>query len=211
MRTRIKICGITRESDLQFAAESGADAVGLVFQPQSPRCLNIRQAQALVKDKPPFVSVVALFADPEEKDVRQVLEAVKIDYLQFHGSESEDFCTAFNIPYLKAVPMGSLQDSDTYIGPYVDTASGIVLDSHQIGQCGGTGKVFDWSKINTRCDIPIILAGGLKPENVGDSIMRLRPYGVDVSSGVEATPGIKDHERLQKFIQAVNEADLQEQ
>ena len=207
MRTRIKICGITQSDDLHYAARLGVDAVGLVFQPQSPRCLSVSQAQAVLKHKPPFLSIVALFADAEPKKVRNVMAAVKIDYLQFHGNEPAEYCRSFNTNYLKAIPMGSLENPGTYISEYLDSAVGVVLDSHCSGEYGGSGKTFDWSKVQATIRIPVILAGGLNPTNVESSIVQVKPYAVDVASGVESAKGVKDNTLMREFVMNVRQAD----
>ena len=207
MRTRIKICGITRERDFACAVEAGVDAVGLVFHTGSRRRVTARQAAAVLAGKPPFVSAVALCMDAGRDQVRRIIDCVSVDYLQFHGAETEDFCCSFGLPYLKAAAMGSLEDLNAYTRAYAATASGFVLDSHHVNQQGGTGRVFDWSKVDAGSALPLIIAGGLTPYNVGDGIRRLRPFGVDVSSGVEAEKGVKESRLVQAFVNAVQEAD----
>ncbi len=205
MRTRLKICGITQLTDLQAAVAVGADAVGFVFHPQSARYLAVEQAQAFCRHLPPFVAAVGLFVDADADFIRYTLEQVALDLLQFHGNEPPSFCEAFDRPYLKAIPIREMPvhiAARTYA-----SAQALLCDSHGLGEMGGTGETFDWSLWPTQCDKPLILAGGLHPQNVAEAIQRLRPYAVDVSSGVEGTTkGIKDHAKLSAFAQAVRQA-----
>ena len=205
--TRVKICGLTRREDLEYAAFLGVDAVGLVFQAQSPRRLEPAAAAALLRRRPAFLSVVALFMDADRDRVRAVLDEVAVDYLQFHGSESPDFCASFGLPYVKAVPMGSVADAVSYARAYRDTASAFVVDSNRAGEVGGTGKRFDWNALARADELRLILAGGLTPDNVGEGIRRLHPLAVDVASGVESAKGVKDHRLMQEFVAAVRAAD----
>lgn len=204
MRVRVKVCGMTRSEDVAAAAELGVDAVGFVFYPKSPRNLDIERAQALAAAIPPFVTVTALFLDPEAALVHEVMGRVRIELLQFHGVEPPEFCRSFGRPYIKAVPMGSPVDLHEYARRH-NQAAALLLDSHAAGQKGGTGKSFDWSAIEKPDGLPLILAGGLKPENVGAAVRQVRPYGVDVSSGVESAPGIKDREKIKAFVREVND------
>lgn len=201
MRTRVKICGITRRQDAEFAIEMGADAIGLVFYEPSPRAVTIAQAQKIVENLPPFVCVVALFVDAQPKDVFACLEEVKIDLLQFHGDESSEYCQQFNRPYMKAIRMKDQIDLTVMAENYA-TASALLLDSYQFGVPGGTGQTFDWSMI-TDINKPIILAGGLTVENVAMAIEQVQPYAVDVSGGVENAKGIKDNQKIRTFMQEV--------
>lgn len=204
MRTRVKICGITRSQDADFAAKNGADAIGLVFYPASPRAVTIAQARQIVADLPPFVSVVALFVDADAQQVQDCLTALPIDVLQFHGDESPAFCEQFGKPYLKAIRMR--EDADlTILAAKYSTASGLLLDSYQPGVPGGTGTTFDWSLIS-QIDKPIILAGGLNAENVAVAIQQVQPYAVDVSGGVESAKGIKDSKKISAFMREVENA-----
>lgn len=203
MRVRIKICGMTRTEDAVAAAELGVDAVGLVFYTKSPRYVSIEQAQALVEKLPAFVTVTALFLDPDAEAVRQVLRTTRIELLQFHGGEPAEFCRSFGRPYIKAVPMGGQVDLAEYARRHAQAAA-LLLDSHSAGQQGGTGVSFDWSKIPGLEGPPLILAGGLRPDNVATAISIVRPYGVDVASGVESAPGIKDAEKMAAFVREVN-------
>ena len=203
MRTRVKICGFTQAGDAVTAARLGVDAVGLVFYPPSPRYIEIDQAAEIARSLPAFVSVVALFVDEQEQRIRQVLEHVNIDLLQFHGDESADFCRAFRKPYIKAVRMQESIDITTLEKEYHD-ASGLLLDAYHPDAKGGTGSRFDWDLIPAECSLPIILAGGLDAENARQAIEKTRPYALDVSSGVEAGKGIKDAAKMQAFLTEVN-------
>lgn len=194
---------MTRGEDVEAAARLGVDAVGLVFHANSPRYVNIAQAQNLVARLPAFVTVTGLFLDPARDEVQSVLDAVRVDLLQFHGSETPEFCRGFNRRYIKAVPMGSQVDIADYTKRYADAAA-LLLDSHAAGQKGGTGITFEWSRVPQFAGPPLILAGGLKPGNVAAAIGSIHPYGVDVSSGVESAPGIKDMRRMAEFVAEVN-------
>ncbi len=202
LRTRVKICGLTRVDDAVEACRLGADAIGLVFYPDSSRAVRPEQAADIARALPPFVSVVPLFLNPGEALVRQVLETVPVDLLQFHGEESPAFCESFGRRYIKAVPMGGGQDPAAYAARY-RYASGFLLDSHMPGGAGGSGKAFDWRAIPADLGRPLIIAGGLNAANVGEAIRRYRPWGVDVSSGVESAPGIKDAQAIATFINEV--------
>lgn len=204
MRVRIKVCGMTRVEDVAAAAKLGVDAVGLVFYAKSPRNVSIEQAQALVAALPAFVTPTALFLDPDAEAVRQILGNVRIELLQFHGVEPAEFCRSFGRPYIKAVPMGSQADLAEY-GRRHAQAAALLLDSHATGQKGGTGKSFDWAAVPSFKGPPLILAGGLNPGNVATAIRMVRPYAVDVSSGVESAPGIKDPGKMAAFVHEVND------
>ena len=206
MRTRVKICGITRPEDARAAARLGADAIGLVFYPPSPRAVSIEQAQAVVAVLPPFVTAVGLFVDERPERIREVVSKVRIDLLQFHGDECPADCDGFERPYLKAVRMREGVDLAGYANTY-PAAAGLLLDSYQAGIPGGTGTSFDWSRVPQDLDKPIILAGGLDPDNVAEVIRITHPYGVDVSGGVEQAKGIKDAEKMAAFIRGVNRVD----
>lgn len=205
MRTRVKICGFTREEDAVQAARLGVDAIGLVFYPPSPRHVNPEQAAAIVKALPAFVSVVALFVDAEEGQVRQVLDTVPVDCLQFHGDESPAQCRLYGRPYLKAIRMRRDVDMVETVRQYHD-ASALLLDAYHPGLKGGSGNGFDWDLIPKDCVLPIVLAGGLTPENAARAVTEVRPYALDVSSGVERAKGIKDTRKMAEFIQNTNEA-----
>lgn len=194
---------MTRSEDAAAAAELGVDAVGLVFHAKSPRYLSIEQARSVVADLPPFVTVTGLFLDPDAQTVRAVLDKVRIEVLQFHGTEPAEFCSSFGRPYIKAVPMGGRVDLAEYARRHAEAAA-LLLDSHIAGQNGGTGASFDWSAVVKPEGPPLILAGGLRPENVAGAIRLVRPHGVDVSSGVERAPGIKDRDKMAAFVREVN-------
>lgn len=205
MKTRIKICGITRPEDARAAAAAGADAIGLVFYPKSPRAVTIEQAQAICAVLPPFVTVVALFVDAEHFEIEDVLAAVPVDLLQFHGSETPVQCNAYAVPYIKAIRMRDDADLFEAVRQY-DSARGLLVDTFDPNEAGGTGEIFDWDRVPDGLDTPIILAGGLEPSNVGAAIQQLSPYAVDVSSGVEQSKGIKDADKIQAFMKAVRSA-----
>ena len=205
-RTRVKICGITRPEDGMMAAELGADAIGLVFYPPSPRFVNVETAQRIVAALPPFVATVGLFMNAEPAAVRTVLSQVPLSLLQFHGDEDPDYCSAFGLPYLKAVPMGADAEVQDYKRRFA-TAAGLLLDSHGDNKMGGTGQGFDWTRIPTERHKPLILAGGLHPGNVAEAIRQVRPYAVDVSSGVESAKGIKDPELMRAFLRGVYDCE----
>ena len=200
MLTRIKFCGMTRAEDVGRAVDLGADALGFVFVKQSPRYLTIEGARNLIQKVPPFVGTVGLFMDAELDEIEAAVRRTGLNLLQFHGSEKEEFCRQFSMPYLKAVPVGSVDSIVSYCADF-PSASGFVLDSHSAGQMGGTGKSFAWNRIPGSLDRPVILAGGLTPENVSQAVHEVRPYAVDVSSGIEVTRGIKDVEKMRKFIE----------
>jgi phosphoribosylanthranilate isomerase len=201
MRTRVKICGITRRQDAEFAVEMGTDAIGLVFYEPSPRAVTIAQAQAIIENLPPVVCIVALFVDAKPDEVYACLDALNIDVLQFHGDESPDYCEQFNKPYMKAVRMKDQIDLAAMAEKYA-SASALLLDSYKLGVPGGTGVTFDWSMI-TKINKPIVLAGGLTIDNVATAIKQVSPYAIDVSGGVEQAKGIKDKEKIRSFMQEV--------
>ncbi len=206
--TRIKICGITSPEDAQIACAAGADAIGLVFYAASPRAVSVRQAAEICSAVSPFVQVVALFVDETEARIREVLAEVPVHTLQFHGQEQAAFCAGFARPYLKALrvkPRGNLLAE---CAPY-SGAEGILLDTWQEGVPGGTGKVFDWQQVRGDFPRPLVLAGGLRADNVAAGMAVVKPAAVDVSGGVEAAPGRKDAEQVRAFIAAVRAADRQ--
>ncbi len=205
--TRVKICGITRIEDALAAAHAGADAIGLVFAAASPRRVSVEQAAAITQVLPPFVTTVALFVDPTPSEVRAVLQLMRPDLLQFHGDEPPAFCAAFGIPYLKAVRVRPETDLLQYANVYAG-ARGLLLDAYHPSSPGGTGQRFDWDLIPPDLPRPIILAGGLTPDNVAEAVRRVRPWAVDVSSGVEVDKGIKDAGRIARFIREVRNAEL---
>jgi len=206
--TRIKICGITRVEDAHAAAYGGADAIGLVFHEKSPRYVTVQQAARLAQSLPPFVTVVGLFVDVSADYVHAVLEEVPLDLLQFHGQENPEFCSCFNRPYIKAIRVRTGVDLLQCASRYA-SAQGLLLDAWVEGVPGGTGATFDWALIPPNLPLPVILSGGLNPGNVADGIRAVRPYAVDVSSGVEAKKGIKDAAKVAAFITEVKNIDLQ--
>jgi len=206
--TRIKCCGMTRVEDALLAARLGADAIGLVFSARSKRQVTLAQAREIVEALPPFVATVALFMDDEARLVRQVLDEVRPALLQFHGDESDGWCAQFGHPFLKAIAMGEGAAALPRLHDY-PRAAGLLLDGHAAGEAGGSGKTFDWSLLPDGLAQPLILAGGLHAGNVGDAVRTARPWAVDVASGVESAPGIKDPLRLAAFIRAVRTADAE--
>jgi phosphoribosylanthranilate isomerase len=206
VRTRVKICGITRVADARAAAQAGADAVGLVFYPPSPRFLSLDWARELKSELPPFVMPVALFVNPSAAQVYSVLERVRPAMLQFHGEETPVFCAQFGVPYIKACRVRPGVDLLEYLRPFAG-AAGWLLDSH-VEAYGGVGEGFDWSLVPAERMRPLVLSGGLGPGNVGEAIRRVRPWAVDVSSGVESSKGIKDAARMAAFIAEVRNADV---
>ena len=198
---RVKICGITRIEDALAAAAAGADAIGLVFYAKSPRAVDIEQARAILAALPPFVTSVGLFVDAERSELERILASVPLDLLQFHGDESVQQCEAFGRPYIKALRVKAGDDIAAQVARY-PSAQGILLDAYVEGVPGGTGEAFDWSLIPQALSKPLILAGGLRPDNVAEAVSRVRPYAVDVSGGVEASKGVKDVEKVGAFIRA---------
>ncbi|MBL4711560.1 MAG: phosphoribosylanthranilate isomerase [Gammaproteobacteria bacterium] len=205
MRTRVKICGITRCEDAQLVVDAGVDAIGLVFYDKSPRFVNAEIAAEISQTLPVFVTCVALFKDADTHMVKTILQTVDIDLLQFHGSETVEYCEQFNRPYIKALGMKGAACNQQFLSAYVQkypSAKALLLDGHAPGEAGGTGEAFIWTSMATM-DTPIILAGGLTPENVNVAIKQVQPYAVDVSSGVESSPGIKDKNKVAAFMQQV--------
>lgn len=207
-RTRVKICGITRPEDGIVAASAGADAIGLVFYARSPRHVTPQQARAVINALPPFVTTVGLFVDASRTEIENVLREVPLDTLQFHGEESPEFCASFNRPYFKAISMREGIDLRGEAERF-SSASALLVDTFQAGVPGGTGVSFDWSRLPADLSKPLILAGGLHPDNVAQAIIQARPYAVDVSSGVEAAKGIKDAEKIAAFMRGVVKADVE--
>ncbi len=205
-RTRTKICGITSPADGEAIARLGADAIGLVFYARSPRAVEAEQAAAIIAALPPFVTSVGLFVDAEPAFVHSVLDRVPLDLLQFHGDESPPYCAAFGRPYLKALRMRPDMDVRAEAERFGD-AVGLLLDAYQPGTPGGTGHAFDWQRIPSDLSLPVVLAGGLGPENIQRAVEEVRPFAVDVSSGVEASKGVKDLARVAAFMQGVERAD----
>jgi len=210
MRTRIKICGITRPGDALAAAQAGADAIGLVFYPPSPRYLSAERALDIRQALPPFVQTVALFVNPDAAQVAQVIGRLRPAMLQFHGDETPQFCAQFGMPYVKACRVKSGVSTGVDLLEYLRPFSGAaawLLDSF-VEAYGGVGESCDWSLVPARRDRPLILSGGLARDNVAEAVRRVRPWGVDVSSGVESAKGIKDAAKIAAFIEEVRNADV---
>lgn len=199
---RCKICGITRLEDALAAVAAGADAIGLVFYARSPRSVSIEQARSIIAGLPPFVTTVGLFVDMPQAEIEQVLAAVPLDLLQFHGDESAADCDALKRPYIKALRVRAQDDVTALVDAYPD-ARAVLLDTFVDGVPGGTGQAFDWALVPARLGKPVILAGGLTPENVAAAIAQVQPYAVDVSGGVELAKGIKDAAKVKDFVRAV--------
>jgi phosphoribosylanthranilate isomerase len=204
-RTRIKICGLTREQDVDAAVALGADAIGLVFYPPSPRCVDVARAAALAARVPPFVTVTGLFVNAARDEVRRVLEQVPVSLLQFHGDETPADCEGHGRPYIRAARVRPGVDLLEFATCFA-TAQGLLLDAFVDGY-GGGGQAFDWNLIPARLPRPLILSGGLDPANVATAVRRVRPWAVDVSSGVESAKGIKDASKIAAFIQGVRNGD----
>jgi phosphoribosylanthranilate isomerase len=205
--TAVKICGVTREEDALTAARCGAHAIGLVFYRASPRYVEPQVAAAIVRALPPFVTPVGLFVNAQADEVRSIASEVGVQLLQFHGSETPGFCLQFDMPYLKAVRVRPGVDLLQYARDF-HGAKGLLLDAYDASLHGGTGATFDWALIPPSLPLPIVLSGGLSPENVGEAIRRVKPAAVDVSSGVEASKGIKDPAKIAAFISGVRNADV---
>lgn len=205
MNTAVKICGITRVNDALVAAARGAHAIGLVFYRPSPRYIEPHKAAEIVRALPPFVTAVGLFVDAAISEVQDAAGEAGVQMLQFHGAETPEYCARFSMPWMKAVRVRPEIDLLQYARDY-SAAKALLLDAYQEGLHGGTGSAFDWNLIPTEMPLPIVLSGGLTPENVGDAIRRVRPSAVDVSSGVESEKGIKDARRIAAFITGVRNA-----
>ena len=206
MRTRIKICGITRREDALAAVSAGVDAIGLVFYPPSPRAIEPEQAAAIVAQLPPFVTVVGLFVGASRGEVARVLDRVPLDLLQFHGEEAPEACAGHGRPWIKAIRMREDVNLEQMRKRYAE-ASGLLLDTYRAGEPGGTGERFDWDRVPRSLSSQIVLAGGLNPDNVEQAVRQVRPYAVDVSGGVEAAKGIKDADKMAAFIAGVKRGD----
>jgi phosphoribosylanthranilate isomerase len=205
LRTRVKICGITRSADATVAARAGADAIGLVFYPPSPRFVSLERAREIRDALPPFVQAVALFVNADAAQIAQVIGSVHPAMLQFHGDETPEFCEQFGLPFVKACRVKKGVSALEYLRPF-SRAAAWLFDSH-VPEYGGVGESFDWSLVPAT-DKPVILSGGLSPANVAAAIRRVKPWGVDVSSGVESAKGIKDAAKIAAFIAEVSNADL---
>lgn len=208
---RVKICGITTVADALTVVEYGADAIGLVFYEKSVRYVSIAQAQAICQALPPFITTVALFMNADKQQVNACLAAMHIDLLQFHGEESPAFCSSFNRPYMKAIPMAGIGDVDAftaYAEQYTD-AKAFLVDSHAVGEAGGSGRVFDWKQIPVDYNAPIILAGGLNADNVAQAMQMTNVFALDVSSGVESSSGVKSRIKIKQFMQEVKRVEYE--
>ncbi len=212
MRTRIKICGITRIEDAQAAVNAGVDALGFIFYPKSPRNIDPKSARKIIDQLPPFVNVVGVFVDKNREELEEIIQYCRLEYVQLHGNESPKYCervVRFAAPcqVLKAFRVGVETDNEAF-GLYNEHTRGFLLDTYEKGKVGGTGNSFDWSLIS-RLDIqkPYILAGGLSKDNIVQAIETVRPYGVDINSGVEESPGIKDHNKIAEVVTLVRDCD----
>lgn len=205
-RTRVKMCGITRVEDAICAVEAGADAIGLVFYPPSPRAISAEQAAVIAAAVPAFVTVTALFVNASSEEVQSVLDRARIDLLQFHGDENDDFCRQFKRPYIKAIRVRQTSDVVASCLRF-PSALALLLDSYKPGVPGGTGETFDWSLIPAQLTKSIILAGGLETNNVAHAIQQIKPFAVDVSGGIEADKGIKDPAKIAAFMNEVYHVD----
>jgi len=203
--TRVKICGITQVEDARAAAAAGADAIGLVFYQRSPRYVEVDAAVEIARAVGPFVTTVALFVNPEPSLVEEVVRRVRPGLLQFHGDEDRAFCERFERPWIKAIRMKPDGDPAQEVAKF-HGASGFLFDAWSPDAYGGTGMTFDWKKVADLTGFPLILAGGLTPDNVGAAVRLLRPYAVDVSGGVERAPGLKDAVKVGRFIAAAKSA-----
>lgn len=207
MNTRVKICGITRVEDALAAARLGAHAIGLVFYAASPRAVTPAQARIIIDALPPFVVPVGLFVNAAAAEVRAVLDEAPVQLLQFHGDETAEFCAGFSLPYLRAVRVRAETDLLQYTQEF-RAAKGLLLDAWVEGARGGTGTVFDWSLIPRDLPVPVVLSGGLNPDNVEQAVRQVRPWAVDVSSGVESAKGIKDVRKMEAFMTGVRNAGI---
>ena len=207
MHTRVKVCGITRQEDGFAAANLGVDTIGFVFYRSSPRYIDANSASQIATALPPFVSTVGLFVNAVVADVVNTLQNIRLNYLQFHGEESPEYCAQFGVPYLKAIRVKPGVDLLQYATSF-RAAKGLLLDGYVEGTYGGTGQRFDWQLIPANLPLPVILSGGLGPDNVASAIESVRPWAVDVSSGVEAAKGIKDADKIKQFMRGVRNADV---
>lgn len=207
MRTRVKICGITRVRDALTAVEHGADAIGLVFYPPSPRFVEIDQAAAISDSLPPFVTTVGLFVNADAGTIAEVVERVGVDLIQFHGNECPEYCASHRRPWIRALRMKADLDLPSEMARFAG-ARGVLLDAYRPGIPGGTGETFDWDRIPSDLAGKVVLAGGLNPDNLSDAVSRVKPYAVDVSGGVESEPGIKSADKIARFMAAVRDGEI---
>lgn len=196
------MCGMTHRSDVLHAIQLGVHALGFIFHPASKRAITVEQAEALMASLPPFVSLVAVVVNPNPDEVGHMLDTLPIDYLQFHGDESAEFCEQFKRPYIKALPAISLQDIMDKIALYPN-ASALLLDTPAGQTYGGSGQTFDWSYVPKSADPPLILAGGITPDNIAKALDSAQPYAIDICSGIEISPGIKDHHKMAALMNQV--------
>lgn len=202
-RTRIKMCGMTSQRDINYAMALGVDAIGLIFYPKSKRFISLQNAKVALSSLPLFVDVVAVMVNPIMSDVKQIIDELPINILQFHGDESADFCRQFNKPYIKALSATTMHAISLTMNEYHDAAA-ILVDTPSLTEKGGTGKSFNWCIVPSERDRPLILAGGLTPSNVCLAIDTVKPYAVDVCSGIELSSGVKDPIKMMEFVNAVN-------
>ncbi len=214
-RTRIKFCGFTREADIDAALELGVDCIGLIFVPRSPRCLTLQHAARLRRRIPASTKAIALTMDQPRDTIVAIIETLAPDVLQFHGAETDAFCQGFGLPFFKAIAMGGAPSNEAVLANCTQYPSAFawLFDGHAAGEQGGSGQRFDWSKLammrveNATSKTRFLLAGGLNPANVAQAIATANPWGVDLASGIESAPGMKDHEKMHAFVQAVKAAD----
>jgi len=204
MSVRVKVCGITRCEDAKIAVQLGVDAIGFVFWPKSARYISPDLARQIATNIPPFICTVGVYVDPDLEWVEETVKVAKINLLQFHGDESPEFCNQFSQPYIKAIRVKQDTDLLQYVEWY-STAKGLLLDTYTVDTPGGTGHVFDWRLIPQHLPMPLILSGGLNSNNVAMAIKQIQPWAVDVSSGVEASKGIKDEKKIFAFMQGVKQ------
>ncbi|HAT8641129.1 TPA: phosphoribosylanthranilate isomerase [Legionella pneumophila] len=201
-RIRVKMCGMTRSEDIQYAIDLGVDAIGLIFYPKSARNVSLEKARIIVNNIPPFVDIVAVLVNPEQSFVQLIINEIPVQLLQFHGEESSEFCRQFNKPFIKATHPKTAIQIQSAVDEFFD-ASAILLDTPSDKERGGTGLTFDWNIIPENLSKPYILAGGLNESNILEAITMCNPYAVDVCSGIEASPGVKDHLKMSRFIKAI--------
>lgn len=204
MSVRVKVCGITRSEDAIAAVQCGVDAIGFVFWPHSSRYIDPESARRIAEVIPPFICTVGVYVDPDAAWVEETARAAKLNLLQFHGDESPEFCNQFSQPYIKAIRVKPDTDLLQYAQRY-GAAKGLLLDTYAADMPGGTGHAFDWQLIPQQLSLPLILSGGLNPDNVARAIKQTQPWAVDVSSGVEAAKGIKDEKKIIAFMQGVKQ------
>ena len=201
-RTRVKMCGMTRTEDISYAIDLGVDAIGLIFYSKSPRSVTIKQAEQLLKNLPPFMDAVAVLVNPEPDFVRELSSSLPLQLLQFHGDETPVFCEQFNTPFIKAIYPHTREQIQQEMNAYKN-ARALLLDTPSDTLRGGTGQTFDWELISPNSTKPYILAGGLNEFNILDALNKSRPYAIDVCSGVEDAPGIKNHLKMSQFIKVI--------